>query len=160
MAILSVAPPVSPATFQETLSSNPTALGGSSGFSRRGSPPRCADSPSSSLSSYGVPRWSTLRFRRVKDHKGWVLLGIPLSLYPLVVQRLFEHQAKFISKHRNGAFVNLLFEAPQALAATLALTFPAPPGCDALIINEKGDRILSGSTSRSDKARSQLMATH
>ncbi|MFZ4665788.1 MAG: hypothetical protein ACOYME_05140 [Prochlorotrichaceae cyanobacterium] len=128
VAPLSIAPPVSPTTFQENLSYDHAALGGSGGSSRLGATPRCADS----MSSYGAPRWSTLRFRRAKDHKGWVLLAIPLSLYPLVVQRLFEHQAKFISKHRNGAFVNLLFEAPQALVSTLALTFPAPPGCDPL----------------------------
>jgi hypothetical protein len=76
-----------------------------------------------------------------------------------VVQRLFEEQAKFISKYRVGGFVNLLFEAPQTLAATLAMTFPAPPGADPLVVNEKGDRILSGSSIRSEKARTQTIAT-
>ena len=124
--------------------------------------PRCNDQPSRypyPSSPYPPSRWSTLRFRRAKDKPGWVLLGIPLSLYPLVVQRLFEEQAKFISKHRRGGFVNLLFEAPQSLAATLAMTFPGPPGAEPLVVNEKGDRILSGSSSRSDKARIQTIAT-
>ena len=121
--------------------------------------PRCGDQSSGyALSRYGMSRWSTLRFRRAKDKKGWALLGIPLSLYPLVVQRLFEEQAKFISKYRLGGFVNLRFEAPQTLAATLALTFPAPPGCEPLLVNEKGDRILAGASTHSDKARVQTIA--
>ncbi|MGA0198577.1 MAG: hypothetical protein ACO3NK_05525 [Prochlorotrichaceae cyanobacterium] len=122
--------------------------------------PRCGDQSSRyPLPQYGPSRWSTLRFRRAKDQKGWVLLGIPLSLYSLVVQRLFEEQAKFIAKYRVGGFVNLLFEAPQTLAATLAMTFPAPPGAEPLVVNEKGDRILSGSSLRSEKARIQTIAT-
>lgn len=104
-----------------------------------------------------MTRWSTLRFRRAKDVKGWALLGIPIPLYPLVVQRLFEQKARFIAKHRSGSFMSLLFEAPPALAATLAMTFPAPPGCEALAVNEGGSRILSGKASQSSKARFQLV---
>ena len=100
-------------------------------------------------------RWSTLRFRRAKDSRGWALLGIPSPLYPLVLRRLFEEKAKFIAKHAEGGFVSLLFEAPPPLAATLALTFPAPPGCDPLVINESGSRILAGQAAKSSKAQYQ-----
>lgn len=101
-------------------------------------------------------RWSTLRFRRAKDSRGWALLGIPSPLYPVVIRRLFEEKAKFIAKHSEGGFVSLLFEAPSTLAATLALRFPAPPGCDPLVINESGSRILAGQAAKSTRAQYQV----
>ncbi|KKJ00217.1 hypothetical protein PROH_10995 [Prochlorothrix hollandica PCC 9006 = CALU 1027] len=100
--------------------------------------------------------WATLRFRRAQNRKGWVLLGIPTTLYPQVLHRLLEAKAQCMAKHCHGSFVNLLFEAPPTLAVTLALTFPAPPGWDPLVINEGGDRILAGKAATSaPKARSQ-----
>ena len=121
--------------------------------------PRGGDQSSGyALSHQGGSRWSTLRFRRAKDQKSWALLGIPLSLYPLVVQRLFEEQAQFISKYRLGGFVNLRFEAPQTLAATLAMTFPTPPGCEPLRVNQKGDRILGSDSPHTDQVRVQTIA--
>ncbi|NET40198.1 MAG: hypothetical protein F6K19_51075 [Cyanothece sp. SIO1E1] len=96
--------------------------------------------------------WSTIRFRRSKDSKGWALVGIPVRIYPLIVMRLFEQRAKFIDKHETGPFISLLFEAPSPLAAKLASVFPAPPGCEALSIAAKGDRILSGKAAQSPKA--------
>ncbi|MEB3359825.1 MAG: hypothetical protein VKK04_24075 [Synechococcales bacterium] len=88
--------------------------------------------------------WSTVRFRRAKNSKAWALLGIPRQGYPQVVQRLFEQQAKFLDKYEDEQFVSLLFEAPPILSAKLALTFPAPPGCEALSVAATGDRILAG----------------
>lgn len=99
--------------------------------------------------------WATLRFRRSKDVKGWAILGIPQSLYPLVMQPLFERQARFIDKYERGEFVNVLFEAPASLAAQLALAFPAPPGCDPLVVNGGGDRVLYGKAADSARARRQ-----
>lgn len=101
------------------------------------------------------PAWSTIRFRRAREKKGWALLGIPHTLYPLVALRLFERQARLISQHQDGPFISLLFEAPPTLAAKLACVFPAPPGCDVLKIAESGDRILSGKAAKSAKALSQ-----
>jgi hypothetical protein len=72
---------------------------------------------------------------------------------------LFEQKARFIAKHNGGAFISLLFEAPPALAATLAMAFPAPPGCEALAVNESGNRILSGKAAKSAKARLQEIET-
>lgn len=99
--------------------------------------------------------WSTLRFRRSKDVKGWALLGIPQCLYSDVMQPLFERQTRFIEKHERGEFVNVLFEAPVALAARLALAFPAPPSCEPLVVNQAGTRLLYGKFARSPKARHQ-----
>jgi len=103
------------------------------------------------------PAWSTIRFRRAKDAKGWALLGIPQSVYPLVALRLFELRARLISRHDDGAFVSVLFEAPPAVAAKLACVFPAPPGCEALKISESGERILSGKAAKSAKAIAQRL---
>jgi hypothetical protein len=100
--------------------------------------------------------WTTVRFRRAKDIKAWALLGIPLPLYPIVVQRLFERQARFLAKYHRGRYVSLLFEAPADLAAVLATTFAAPPGCDALSVNEAGDRILFGKAAQSGRAKRQI----
>ena len=99
--------------------------------------------------------WATLRFRRSKDVKGWALLGIPEGLYPDVMQPLFERQTRFIEKHGRGEFVNVLFEAPVALAARLALAFPAPPSCEPLVVNQAGNRLLYGKFALSAKARHQ-----
>ncbi|MGA1602454.1 MAG: hypothetical protein ACO4CG_09220 [Prochlorothrix sp.] len=118
--------------------------------------PALADSPTIAPKPYRNDRWSSLRFRRAKDSRGWALLGIPNPLYPLVIQRLFEEKAKFIAKHADGGFVSLLFEAPPTLAATLALTFPAPPGCAPLVINESGSRILAGQAAKSTRAQYQI----
>lgn len=101
------------------------------------------------------PNWETVRFRRAKEKKGWALLGIPHQAYPLVALRLFELRAKLINRHEAEGFMNLLFEAPPAVAAKLACVFPAPPGCEALRISESGDRILSGKAAKSAKAISQ-----
>lgn len=116
-----------------------------------------ATSPhSSTLSGMTCPPgWATIRFRRAKDRQGWALLGIPQQVYPLVAVRLFELQARLISRHDEGAFTSLLFEAPPPVAAKLACVFPAPPGCEALSIAETGDRILSGKAAKSAKALSQ-----
>ncbi|MDB9525911.1 hypothetical protein PN498_07935 [Oscillatoria sp. CS-180] len=105
--------------------------------------------------SFASPVWQTVRFRRAKEKKGWALLGIPSQVYPLVALRLFELQAKLISRHEAEGFTNLLFEAPPKVAAKLASAFPAPPGCDALKISESGDRILSGKAAKSAKAIAQ-----
>ena len=99
--------------------------------------------------------WSTIRFRRAREKKGWALLGIPDNVYPLVALRLFERRARLISQHQDGSFISVLFEAPPALAAKLACVFPAPPGCEVLKIAESGDRILSGKAAKSAKALSQ-----
>ncbi|MFE4106481.1 hypothetical protein [Almyronema epifaneia] len=99
--------------------------------------------------------WSTIRFRRAKEKKGWALLGIPHPIYPLVALRLFELRARLIEQHESACFVSLLFEAPPALSARLACVFPAPPGCETLKIAESGDRILSGKAALSAKALSQ-----
>ncbi|MDJ0705451.1 MAG: hypothetical protein QNJ46_19400 [Leptolyngbyaceae cyanobacterium MO_188.B28] len=101
------------------------------------------------------PAWSTIRFRRAREKKGWALLGIPHTIYPLVAVRLFERRARLISQHQDGPFISLLFEASPALAANLACVFPAPPGCEVLKIAESGDRILSGKAAKSSKALSQ-----
>ncbi|MGJ3252613.1 MAG: hypothetical protein ACFE0J_16015 [Elainellaceae cyanobacterium] len=101
--------------------------------------------------------WSTVRFRRAKNAKAWALLGIPSQIYPIVTYRLFELRARFIDKYEDGQFISVLFEAPPALAARLALAFPAPPGCDTLSIAEGGDRILSGRAANSTKARRQAL---
>ncbi len=101
--------------------------------------------------------WATLRFRRSKDVKGWALLGIPQALYPDVMQPLFERQTRFIEKHGQGEFVNVLFEAPVALAARLALAFPAPPSCEPLVVNQAGNRLLYGKFAQSAKARRQAL---
>lgn len=95
-------------------------------------------------SSVVPPAWSTIRFRRAKDSKGWALLGIPQQVYPVVALRLFEQQARLLSCYDDGSFTSLLFEAPQPLAAKLACVFPAPPGCAALRISATGDRVLGG----------------
>jgi hypothetical protein len=99
--------------------------------------------------------WTTVRFRRAKDIKAWALLGIPVPLYPIVVQRLFERQARFLAKHHRGRYISLLFEAPADLAAVLATTFAAPPGCEVLSVNETGDRVLFGKAAQSGRARRQ-----
>ncbi|MGF1497483.1 MAG: hypothetical protein ACFB8W_11750 [Elainellaceae cyanobacterium] len=104
-------------------------------------------------SSFSV--WSTVRFRRAKNAKAWALLGIPRRVYPQIVQRLFEQQAKFLDKHEDDQFVSLLFEAPPVLSAKLALTFPAPPGCEALSVAATGDRILAGRAASAANARRQ-----
>lgn len=101
------------------------------------------------------PAWSTIRFRRAKDSKGWVLLGIPQQVYPVVAVRLFELQARLVSRYDDGSFTSLLFEAPPPVAAKLACVFPAPPGCKTLRISEMGDRILSGKLTQSAKGISQ-----
>ena len=105
--------------------------------------------------SFASPVWETVRFRRAKEKKGWALLGIPQQVYPLVALRLFELQAKLISRHEAEGFTNLLFEASPNVAAKLACAFPAPPGCDVLKVAESGDRILSGKAAKSAKAIAQ-----
>ncbi len=110
-------------------------------------------------SSPSLSPWATVRFRRAKDVRGWALLGIPLPLYPQVMQRLFEQQARFINKHHQGEFVSVLFEAPTALAAELALTFPSPAGHGSLSTNEAGDRILYGKFANSPRAQHQSEPT-
>ncbi|MDA0672840.1 MAG: hypothetical protein O3C67_03930 [Cyanobacteria bacterium] len=107
--------------------------------------------------SFASPLWETVRFRRAKDKKGWALLGIPQPVYPLVALRLFELQARLISRHETAGFTSLLFEASPPVAAKLACVFPAPPGCDALKVSESGDRILSGKAAQSAKAISQRL---
>lgn len=104
-----------------------------------------------SISGATPPAWSTIRFRRAKDSKGWALLGIPQQVYPVVALRLFEQQARLLSRHDDGAFTSLLFEAPPPLAAKLACVFPAPPGCETLRVSETGDRILTGKSTKSTK---------
>jgi hypothetical protein len=108
-----------------------------------------------SNASFASPVWQSVRFRRAKEKKGWALLGIPQQVYPLVAFRLFELQAKLISRHEAEGFTNLLFEAPPNVAAKLACAFPAPPGCDVLKVAESGDRILSGKAAKSPKAIAQ-----
>lgn len=110
-------------------------------------------------SSPSLSPWATLRFRRAKDVRGWALLGIPMPLYPRVMQRLFEQQARFIQRHEQGKFVSILFEAPTSLAARLALTFPAPDGHTVLSTNEAGDRILYGKFANSPRAQHQSEPT-
>jgi hypothetical protein len=105
--------------------------------------------------SFNSPVWQTVRFRRAKEKKGWALLGVPQQIYPMVAFRLFELQAKLISRHEAEGFTNLLFEAPPNVAAKLACAFPAPPGCDVLKVSESGDRILSGKAAKSSKAIAQ-----
>lgn len=105
--------------------------------------------------AFASPVWETVRFRRARDKKGWALLGIPRPVYPLVALRLFELQARMISRHDGDGFTNVLFEASPPLAAKLAGVFPAPPGCETLKISESGDRILSGKAARAATARSQ-----
>ncbi|HEY9735097.1 MAG TPA: hypothetical protein V6D06_02405 [Trichocoleus sp.] len=107
------------------------------------------------ISGANPPAWSTIRFRRAKDSKGWALLGIPQQVYPVVALRLFEQQARLLNRHDDGAFTSLLFEAPPPLAAKLACVFPAPPGCETLRVSETGDRILAGKGSRSTKGIQQ-----
>ncbi|MEM8805183.1 MAG: hypothetical protein AAGF01_03945 [Cyanobacteria bacterium P01_G01_bin.38] len=101
--------------------------------------------------------WSTVRFRRAKDKKGWALLGIPAPLYPTVAFRLFELRGRLINRHEEGGFVSVLFEGPPALAARLAQAFPAPPGCEALKVAASGDRILSGKAAKSPRAIAQAL---
>ncbi|NJM58466.1 MAG: hypothetical protein HC857_15030 [Synechococcales cyanobacterium RU_4_20] len=103
--------------------------------------------------------WATVRFRRAKDVRGWTLLGIPTLLYVQVLEQLFERQARFIEKHHQGEFVSVLFEAPVALAAHLALRFPAPADSEVLSVNAGGDRILHGKAATSAKAQHQAKAT-
>lgn len=98
------------------------------------------------------PAWASIRFRRARDRKGWALLGIPVRVYPLVALRLFELKARLLSRHDDGAFTSLMFEASPAVAAKLACVFPAPPGCEALKIAPSGDRILTGQAAKSAKA--------
>ena len=112
-------------------------------------------SPQSSRISSVI--WSTVRFRRAKVKKGWVLLGIPMRLYPGVAMRLFDQQAKLIERYQEGGFVSVLFEAPPILSAKLAGVFPAPPGCEALKISASGDRVLSGKAARSANAITQAI---
>lgn len=104
------------------------------------------DSPRTASPRTASPRtaspWTTLRFRSAKDRQAWVLLGIPQQLYPQVVQPLFEQQVRLWEKHEDGDFIHLLFEAPPAVAAALALAFPAPPHCDPLVVDGVGDRPL------------------
>lgn len=99
--------------------------------------------------------WSTVRFRRAREKKGWALLGIPQPIYPLVALRLFDLQARLISRHDDGSYTSILFEASPGLAAKLACVFPAPPGCEVLKVSENGDRILSGKAAKSAKAIAQ-----
>ncbi len=105
--------------------------------------------------SFASPLWETVRFRRAKEKKGWVLLGVPQQVYPLVALRLFELQAKLINRHEAEGFTNILFEAPPSVSAKLACAFPAPPGCDVLKVSESGDRVLSGKAAKSPKAVAQ-----
>ncbi len=111
--------------------------------------------PSVSDVSFSSPIWETVRFRRSKEKKGWALLGIPQQVYPLVALRLFELQAKLLSRHEAEGFTSLLFEASPKVAAKLACAFPAPPGCETLKVAESGDRILSGKAAKSAKAIAQ-----
>jgi hypothetical protein len=108
-----------------------------------------------SIPQLSHPLWSTIRFRRAKDNKGWALLGIPPQVYPLVVVRLFELQARLIHRYENEGFISLRFEGPPNVAAKLACVFPAPPGCEVLKVAETGDRILSGKAAKSSKAIAQ-----
>ncbi len=101
------------------------------------------------------PAWESIRFRRAKEKKGWVLLGVPRPVYPVVAVRLFELKAKLVDQYDANGFICLLFEAPPTVAAKLARVFPAPPGCETLKISEGGDRILSGKAAKSAKAISQ-----
>ncbi len=110
-----------------------------------------AATPNPLASSY----WSTIRFRRAKEKRGWALLGIPQQIYPRVALRLFDLQAKLISRHEVDGFVSLLFEAPAPVAAKLACVFPAPPGCEVLKVAETGDRILSGKAGNATNAIAQ-----
>jgi len=104
--------------------------------------------------------WAPLRFRRSKDLKGWTLLGLAEPLYLEVIQLLFEQQARLLKKDERGEFVNLLFESPEALAVELALAFPAPPGCEQIVINPASDRLLPDLPSRpATQARLQLKAS-
>jgi hypothetical protein len=101
--------------------------------------------------------WGTVRFRRAKEKKGWALLGIPQQLYPVVAWRLFELQAKLITRHEVDGFTSVLFEASSPVAAKLACVFPAPPGCEPLKVAETGDRILSGRATHRTEALSQRL---
>ncbi|MGD1906235.1 MAG: hypothetical protein ACFB0C_09615 [Leptolyngbyaceae cyanobacterium] len=101
------------------------------------------------------PTWESIRFRRAKEKKGWVLLGVPRPVYPMVAVRLFELKARLIDQYDANGFMCLLFEAPPTVAAKLAGVFPAPPGREVLKISEGGDRILSGKAAKSAKAISQ-----
>ena len=103
------------------------------------------------------PSWESIRFRRAKEKKGWVLLGVPRPVYPMVAVRLFELKARLMEQYDANGFICLLFEAPPTVAAKLAGVFPAPPGCEALKISEGGDRILSGKAATSAKAISQRL---
>jgi hypothetical protein len=107
------------------------------------------------ISELSHPLWSTVRFRRARDKKGWALLGIPPQIYPLVVVRLFELKARLLHRYDNEGFVSLLFEASPAVAAKLACVFPAPPGCAVLKVAETGDRILSGKAANAASAIAQ-----
>lgn len=99
--------------------------------------------------------WSTVRFRRARDKKGWALLGVPQPIYPAVAVRLFELQARLISRHEMDGFTSVLLEAPSTVAEKLACVFPAPPGCEVLKVSESCDRILSGKAANSAKAIAQ-----
>jgi hypothetical protein len=101
------------------------------------------------------PAWESIRFRRAKEKKGWVLLGVPRPVYPMVAVRLFELKVRLIEQHDASGFMCLLFEAPPTVAAKLAGVFPAPPGCEVLKLSEGGDRILSGKAALSAKAIAQ-----
>lgn len=108
-----------------------------------------------SSASLVPPSWESIRFRRAKEKRGWVLLGVPRPVYPMVAVRLFELKAKLIEQYDASGFMCLLFEAPPTVAAKLAGVFPAPPGCEVLKMSERGDRILSGKAAQSAKAIAQ-----
>jgi hypothetical protein len=87
----------------------------------------------------------TCTFRRGSE-KGYCLIGIPIELEEQVLARLFLLKCQLVAHYldKSGSFVAVNFEAPAAIAARLALIFPAPKGAEPLLVNAAGTRIVGG----------------
>lgn len=91
-------------------------------------------------------KWSTVRFARANEAPGgWALSRIPQGKVEALFTRLFVLEARFIS---SGCLIEdrsvwVVFKATAALASRFALVFPAPAGCEPLLVSKKGS-VLSG----------------
>ena len=109
---------------------------------------------SSSLRSRSVS-WAAVRFRRAASVSGgFVLCGVPASLFERVCARLFVLGCEFVAcgSSVGSQLVWLCFRCRAEVAARLALLFPAPPGFLPLLVSR--GRVLSGAAeSRARESR-------
>lgn len=110
-----------------------------------------------SLSGSRSGLWAAVRFRRaVGVAGGFVLCGLPESLFEVVCARLFVLGCEFVAcgSSLGSRSVWLCFVCRAEVAGRLALVFPAPPGSVPLLVSASG-RVLSGAAeSRARAARS------